>query len=203
VVLREGRHLSLAVEIAVLLGLVGLIGIYIYNPDIAEVWKSGMKQMLPPDLPTDGANRALELIPRFLTGALVAGTVFSLLFGLFLGRWWQANLYNPGGFKQEYLSLSTRPVVAMASIAVVAIAAVSSGLFSDILWNAAILLLSLHVTIGTAALHSLIGKTKMAQFALPAMYISLFVLPYAAVLIAVFGLADAWLDFRKTKSKSI
>ncbi|MDO9103587.1 MAG: DUF2232 domain-containing protein [Methylovulum sp.] len=200
IVLREGRHLSLAVEIAVLLGVVSVIGYYLYNPEAALMWKTMLVQMLPPDAPVEDANLRIAVMSHYMTGVVAAGTVFSLLFGLFLGRWWQANLYNPGGFRQEYLSLSTQPRLAIGSIAVVGLATASSGALSEVSWNAAILLFVLYIVIGTAVLHTLFGAMKIARFAVPMFYITLFLIPHALLPVALVGLADAWLNLRKNKS---
>src|SRR5690625_6353500 len=40
-----------------------------------------------------------------VTGLLANVTSFTGVLGLMLGRWWQALLYNPGGFKQEFNGL--------------------------------------------------------------------------------------------------
>src|SRR5664279_916187 len=36
IILREGRYLSLTIEIAVLLGVMGVVGFYLYNSEVAE-----------------------------------------------------------------------------------------------------------------------------------------------------------------------
>ena len=202
IVLREGRHLSLAVEIAVLLGVVSVIGYYLYNPEVAVVWKTLLTQMLPADSPAavEDVKHTIDVMAHYMTGVVAAGTVFSLLFGLFLGRWWQANLYNPGGFRQEYLSLGTQPRLAIGSIAVIAAASLSSGILAEVSWNVAILLFVLYTVIGTAVLHTLFAATKLARYTVPMFYITLFLIPHALLPVALVGLADAWLNLRKNKS---
>lgn len=201
IVLREGRHLSLAVEIAVLLGVLGVVGYYLYNQEVAAMWKTLLAQMLPvnANAPVEDVNHTIDVMSHYMTGVVAAGTVFSLLSGLFLGRWWQANLYNPGGFKQEYLSLSTQPRLAIGSIAVMAIAALSTGIVSEVSWNAAILLFVLYAVIGTAVLHTLFAAMKLARYTVPMFYITLFLIPHALLPVALVGLADAWLNLRKNK----
>lgn len=205
IVLREGRHLSLAVEIAVLLGVMAVIGFYLYNPEIAATWGNLFTQMtpenLPPDAPVADFKRATGILSHYMTGIVAAGSVFSMLFGLFLGRWWQANLYNPGGFKAEYLSLSTQPRLAIGSLLVVAIALAMPGIGSEIAWNATILMFVLYSVIGTSVLHTLFAAMKLARFTVPMLYITLFLIPHALLIVALVGLADAWLNLRKYQSK--
>ncbi len=196
IILREGRYLSLAVEIAVLLGVLGVIGFYLYNADLAVMWKAILTQMVPSNAPVADITHTLDVMSHYMTGIVAAASVFGLLFGLFLARWWQALLYNPGGFKQEFLSLNTHPRLALGSIAVVVIAALSSGVISEIAWNITILLLVLYVFIGTAVLHALFGSMKMGRFMVPMFYVTLFLIPHAMLPVALVGLSDAWMNLR-------
>lgn len=204
IILREGRHLSLAVEIAVLLGVLGVAGCYLYNPDIASTWNTLFTQMMPANLPADanleGFKRASGIWAHYMTGVVAAGSVFGLLFGLFLGRWWQANLYNPGGFKTEYLSLRMQPHLAIGSLLTLAAALAIPGAVSEAAWNAIILLAILSGVIGTAVLHTLFANMKLARFTVPMLYITLLLIPHAILLVAVIGWADTWLDLRKYQS---
>ena len=200
IVLREGRYLSLAVEIAVLLGVLGVAGFYLYAPDPSAMWKNILSQMIPADAPVADIQRTIDMLAHYMTGVVAAGSVFSLLFGLFLGRWWQATLYNPGGFRQEFLSLNSQPRLALGSIAVVAIALASPGISSEIAWNVTILLFVLFAVIGTAVLHTLFAGMKMGRYMVPMLYITLFLIPHAMLLVALIGLSDAWLNLRKIKS---
>ena len=197
IVLREGRHLSLAVEIAILIGILAVIGFYLYAADPAAMWKAVLSQMVPADAPVADIQRTIDVLAHYMTGVVAAGSVFGLLFGLFLGRWWQANLYNPGGFRQEYLSLDTKPRLSIGSVAVVVIALASPGMISEIAWNVSILLFVLYTVTGTAVLHTVFAGKKLARFMVPMLYITLFLIPHAMLLVALVGLSDPWLNLRK------
>jgi len=197
IVLREGRHLSLAVEIAVLLGVIGVVAYYQYNDDPSAMWKSVLLQMVSEKAPVENVQRTVDGLAHYMTGVVAAGSVFGLLFGLFLGRWWQSLLYNPGGFKQEFLALNTHPRLALGSIAVIVLAAASSGSVSEIAWNVTILLFVLYIFIGTAVMHTVFSGMKMGRYLVPMFYITLFLLPHALLPVALVGLSDAWLNIRK------
>lgn len=197
VVLREGRHLSLAVEIAILIGVIGVVGYYLYNAEPSAKWEKILLQMVPENAPVEDIQRTVDVLSHYMTGVVAAGSVFGLLFGLFLGRWWQAVLYNPGGFKQEFLSLTTHPRLALGSVAVVVLATVSSGTVSEIAWNVSILLFVLYIFIGTAVLHTVFAVMKLGRYLVPMFYITLFLLPHALLPVALIGLSDAWLNIRK------
>lgn len=196
IILREGRYLALAVEIAVLIGVLGVVGCYLYNADLAAMWKNILSQMLPPNAPIEDMQHTLDVLSHYMTGIIAAASVFGLLFGLFLGRWWQSLLYNPGGFRQEFLSLRTHPRLAVGSVVVVVIASLSSGVVSEVSWNVAILLFVLYTCIGTAVLHTVFASMKMGRFIVPMFYVTLFLIPHAMLPVALVGLSDTWMNLR-------
>jgi hypothetical protein len=197
IILREGQHLSLAVEIAILIGIVCVIGFYLYTPDPVALWKAVLSQMIPADVPVADIQRTIDILVHYMTGVIAAGSVFGLLFGLFLGRWWQANLYNPGGFRQEFLSLSTKPRISIGAIVVLIIAVTSPVGISEIAWNVCILLFVLFTVIGVAVLHYAFSMMKLGRYMVPMFYITLFLIPHAMLIVGLVGLSDPWLNLRK------
>jgi hypothetical protein len=197
IILREGQHLSLAVEIAILIGIVCVIGFYLYAPDPVALWKAVLSQMIPADVPVADIQRTIDILVHYMTGVIAAGSVFGLLFGLFLGRWWQANLYNPGGFRQEFLSLSTKPRISIGAIVVLIIAVTSPVGISEIAWNVCILLFVLFTVIGVAVLHYAFSMMKLGRYMVPMFYITLFLIPHAILIVGLVGLSDPWLNLRK------
>jgi len=119
-----------------------------------------------------------------------------LLSGLFLARWWQAVLYNPGGFRAEYLSLQANPKVALASFVLVAIAGFSSGFVAELCWNISILFVVLYAFIGMAVLHSVFLEVRAKRFAVPLLYILLVLVPHVIAIVVIVGVLDTWLDLR-------
>lgn len=202
IVLREGRHFSLAVEIAVLLGIVGVVGYYLYTSDPASLWRQVLPRMMPPSAPPEKVRQVLEVLPLYMTGIAAAGSVLGILLGLLLGRWWQALLYNPGGFRKEFLSLSAQPRIAVAGLAIIVLAFAGFGKLSETAWNIAVLFLVFYSLIGIAVLHTLFSKMNIANLAIPMFYITLVLIPHTAVpLVSLVGLADTWLNLRKTVLK--
>lgn len=199
IVLREGRHMSLAVEMAVLIGIVGVVVYYLLNTDPAAMWAQVMPKMVPANAPAEDIKRTIAFIAPYMTGIAAAGAVFSMMLGLFLGRWWQSILYNPGGFREEFLSLKTEPRLAIISLVIIGVALLSSGAVSQIAWNSAIIVLILYVFIGIAVLHTVFSRMKIAQYAVAMFYITLFLIPYSLFPVALVGFSDTWLDIRKRK----
>jgi len=199
VVLREGRHISLAVEIAVLLGIAGAIAFYLFNSDPASMWEEILPQMVPPKAKVENVQEMIAEIAPYMTGVFAAGVVNIMLFGLFLGRWWQSLLYNPGGFKAEFLMLKAQPRLSWICIVLVAVALISHGKISEIAWNAAIIMFVMYVFIGTAVLHPIFAGMSIGNLAVPMFYITLFLIPHVLLPVALVGLADSWLNLRNRK----
>ena len=202
IVLREGRHLSLAFEIASALGILAVIGFYLFVQDPALYWQAVLKVMIQPmlqvsEVPVEQIEQTVVLLARFMTGIIATGSVTGLLLGLLLARWWQASLYNPGGFGVEYLSLRMPLRFTMMTLIVFLIASVSSGMFSELAWNIGVILFMLYAFIGTAIAHALISTTKAKRFLLPVFYISIFIVPHIVLPIAIIGITDTWLNLRK------
>lgn len=201
-VLREGRHLGVAIEIAILLGAVGVLGFYLFQPEVAQYWRQVLELMIQPmfaanpDVGLENLQQSADLFSHYMTGGIAAGSVYGLLFGLFLARWWQAGLYNPGGFRLEYLALRSHRYFALASLLIIAVAGLTSGLVAEICWNLMILVFVLYTFMGSAVLHSLFADMNSGRFMVPFLYGTLLIIPHVMVLVAIFGLLDAWLDLR-------
>ena len=202
IVLRESRSLFLTIEIAVWVGILGVIGFYLYDADPAALWKSILTQMIPVEAPVVDLQQKIDMLVHYMTGIIAAGSICGLLFGLFLGRWWQANLYNPGGFKQEFLFLQCKGRLSIGAFVLVGVALATSGVISEIVWNTTILLFVLFAVTGTSVLHTVFSKMKLERFIVPMLYITLFLIPHAILLVALVGLSDPWLNLRKIKIES-
>lgn len=205
IVLREGRNLNLALDMAVLLGSVIVVGFYLYFDDPSSMWNDLINRMIEPvltgaDIPVDQVRQSVKLVSRYMTGVIAAGSVSGLMLGLFLARWWQAALYNPGGFRQEFVALKTRPILAMTSLVILAVAVIGTGGIAEIAGNISILLFVLYAFIGTAVVHVLISTVQAKRILLSIFYLIIFIIPHALLPVALIGLTDAWLDLRSKVS---
>jgi hypothetical protein len=203
VVLRETRNLALAVELAVFVGVLGVAGFYAYTGDPATMWQSAfapLLEMLPADAPVEGMRDWITMFSHYMTGVFAASSLCAVLFGLFLGRWWQSVLYNPEGFKREFLSLRTGARLAIGSIIVIIVAETAAGLLAEMAWNITILLFVLYLFIGTSVLHTQLAAMKQSKYLVPMFYITLFFIPHIMLPVALVGLCDAWLNLRKIPS---
>lgn len=202
IVLREGRNLGVAIEIAVVLGVAAVLGFYLYQSNPAQVWSGVLSVMTQPmlearpDVAVADIKQSLQLFAHFMTGAIAAGSVYGLLFGLFLARWWQAALYNPGGFRAEFLAMKGHMKLAAGTLLLLALAALSSGKLAEVSWNVALVLFVLYTFIGTAVLHACFAVMKGSRFMVPILYLTLVMIPHVMVIVAIVGLTDNWLNLR-------
>lgn len=204
VVLREGRHLFLSIEVVIFIAGLAVAGAYLYQPNLAQFWENQLDPLLKPmlaesspDLPAAAIQHSLSVFYHFVITGLVAQIyVFGLLAGLFLGRWWQAVLYNPGGFKKEYLTLRGQSGLALATVAIVAGAGLFSGLMAEICWNVSILLFVLYAFLGTVVLHCVFATFKLKGFMIPFLYVTMLLIPHMLIPVAIIGLTDTWLNLR-------
>lgn len=196
ILLRTGRKLALAIESAVVLGGLSIIGFYLYNPQAAQMWQDILKQMAPANVSLDMMQPSVESVAHYMTGIVVAGTVFGWIFALFLARWWQAALYNPGGFRVEYLDLATSPRMALGSIGLVALAAMSSGMVAEVASNLSILVFVLYAFVGTAVAHHILSALKQSRYVIFGFYLTLFLIPHLLIPVALVGVCDAWWKLR-------
>ena len=202
-VLREGRNLGIAIELAVLLGIIAVLAFYGYQQQPAQFWSGTLESMMQPmlqnkpdDVSLEQIQQSVQVFAHFMTGAIAAGSVYGLLFGLFLARWWQAVLYNPGGFRAEFLEMKGHSKLAIATVVLIAVSALSSGIIAEMGWNMLIVLFVLYTFIGTAVLHASFAVMKGSRFMVPFLYLTLVMIPHVMVIIALCGLSDNWLNLR-------
>ena len=199
-VLRVTRNLALTAQGATLIGLLILLGLHLATEDPAAYWV-GILEPLRASLVEGGviaeaASQALiEGLSRWMTGAFAASLYVQFLLALLLGRWWQAVLYNPGGFGAEFRGLRLSPVLGYAALTLVGLRLWQP----EATWGYELLVLILPLLLlqGLAVVHGVRHSVGAGVGWLVALYVLLVVaMPYAEVLVSGLGLADLWLDVR-------
>ncbi|MEX1197781.1 MAG: hypothetical protein WEB57_07985 [Pseudohongiellaceae bacterium] len=108
-----------------------------------------------------------------------------------LARWWQALLYNPGGFRQEFHGLRLPPRLAMTLAALFLAASFGVPVLAGwVLYFVMPLFFA-----GLALVHGLVGLKRLSGLWLGAFYL-LLLSPVVAQLLTVAALFDSWYDFR-------
>lgn len=134
-----------------------------------------------------------EQVRSLLLGVVSAFQVASMLGCLMLARSWQASLFNPGGFQQEFHRLRL-PAMAAVVLVVLLVSAKITGM--DLSRWFALLILPL-VVAALALIHGLVSKRGLNKGWLIAVYLSLiFVGPYMVTLLVILALIDSLMDLR-------
>ena len=196
------RAVSLAASLQVIAGLslAAIVGLYTFFPEMGEIWREPLDMLVQQLLEQSQGELSLQqlqeveemaiiMIPGFLAGSILFGTMISL----FLARWWQSVILNPGGFAQEFQALNLGKMTAMIAIVVV----VAVVLMGSELWYAMLLIvLALYITQGMSILHAVFKGRQLNRAWLYLIYLVMFFSPEVAAMLILVGIADAWIDFR-------
>jgi hypothetical protein len=143
-------------------------------------------------------ERLEALLEPVLRGLLAALLQIVTLLCLMLGRYWQAALYNPGGFGKEFRELRFTPLVAMALL-------IGLLLGPNLGPELAVLTPLCSVPLafaGLALMHGLVGQGRLAKFWLVGLYVGLLLTQLVYPLLAVLALIDSLFDFRGRKPRN-
>ncbi|HEC17187.1 MAG TPA: hypothetical protein ENI99_11550 [Sedimenticola sp.] len=202
-VLRVTRSLALAVQGALLFGVAVILAYFGISPDPVAEWRGILETFSQPLLESGVLNdtqRAglIASVAPWMTGILAAVLYLQLIAALMLARWWQALLYNPGGFRREFHELRLDPRLAYATLLVLALAYATEMDGVGLLINHAVLLLmAAYLLQGLALVHGLVAQSGASPRWLVAMYVVLILtMPNLLGVLVAAGYADAWFDFR-------
>ena len=198
------NSMSLAIVVAAALSCLLILAFYFFS-DPAAHWQEVINKQLVPMLKEAGMKiqegpkaEALWLfMSKIMTGSALALFLVLQTTSLLLARWWQALLYNPGGFTQEYRQLRFGAVAANVALVITVFAITTSNEMALNLFFIAIVLMMFQ---GLAVIHNLVAKCKLNSSLLIGVYLfMLFTLQHGAIgllVIALIGLLDNWLNLR-------
>jgi hypothetical protein len=201
VVLRQTVSLVLSLQLVAGVSLLGIILLYLFFPDIGELWRAPLNTMAQDLIAnSDGAidqeqmqlviDRVVRILPGFFASSFMIGTLLSL----YLARWWQAVIYNPGGFGEEFRALRLGKTTASVALA---IALMTVFVYADTLNAMLLVVFALYLNQGIAVLHAVFKGKQLSAVWLYVVYLMMFFVPYSVILLALAGLADTWIDFRR------
>lgn len=203
--LRTTVSLAWTLHLAAVLGGLAVLAFYVVLGDPGSWWLVILNELKPvfeaAGLLTDEAvfNEVLQVLAPLMPGLTVANLLAYMLFGLLLGRWWQALLFNPGGFRDEFHDLRLGQGMAVVAAVLFALALT---LRWPLLVNLALVVGVIYVLQGIALVHGIVAKARLSRGWLVGFYILLFfALPQVLVLLCLLGIIDAWADLRARFSK--
>ena len=198
VVLRATVSLALAVAASALVGLISGGGLLLIGADflaqLVDVFAALLEQ-LQSNVATEESMALVLSAPSTVqvAGILAAGNAVTAVLSLLLARYWQALLYNPGGFREEFHALRLPPLwttgLGLLALAVWAQEPWVSG------WA---LVVSVPLMFcGFSLVHAYVAASGRGASSLVIFYLLwLFVDPVKGLLLGCV-VADAWIDFRR------
>lgn len=195
--LRATVNLPLAILVSIPVGVVTGLGLVVFGGEyldqitavVAELVSSMEQQM------SQGGQPVLLGRPddREIAGMLGAGTSTSAVLCLLLGRYWQSELYNPGGFGEEFRSLYYPPAVA-AALALGGVALIAGG--AEYRTWAIIVMLPLALS-GLALIHARALRRGQGKGLLVVFYVAWVLLEPVRFFVVFLAIADSWFNFRQ------
>lgn len=199
-VLRQTVSLAYSLQILTVMGLVAVVMVYLLAPDIGEHWRELLDTMVAQlaeqseDFTLAELTRTEDWIIAFLPGLFVSSIMSGTMLSLFLGRWWQAVFYNPGGFGQEFRSLDLGKFSALCAMAILLIAMAIGNVFSVAMVTVVSVLYGVQAL---SLLHAAIKIRQVNTAWLFVIYLIMFFVPQVLLLLILASFVDPWLDIRR------
>jgi len=134
-----------------------------------------------------------EVLFSLLVSGLTAMHLVMMLTSLVLARYWQAALYNPGGFATEFHQVKLPPLFVLGLFIALYLSVNMAGMGT---WLP--MLLVPLVFAGLALIHGTVAKRKMNRSWLVLLYVAGIVLgPYVITMLVVLAAIDSVVDIRR------
>lgn len=198
VVLRNTQSLASALQFAMVLVGLGLVVFHLMVAEPTQWWLAQFNEHVVPLLEASKVDYNLEAINSMadMVTMLLAVFIIILWFSiLVIARWWQSELYNPGGFKADFYDLALPKSVAYIAV-LLALAGLVSGSQSGLVYDLSGVLITGLMFQGLAIAHKTVAVNEMHVAWLVTLYVLLFFLPQIMLILATIGLVDIWVDFR-------
>ena len=165
---------------------------------------SGFAEILLQLLAVTAVPPAVDMLPDVssLDFAQISGFIAVLMLlngltGLLLARWWQALLYNPGGFGEEFqqLRLGIWPSVVLMALVVLSYLQGAEYSFWASVFATPLALVAIAIA------HAMVKFHSSSQVWLVALYMLMIFFSPLLVVLVIIGFIDSWLNIRSRFSR--
>lgn len=198
--LKQTVSMAASLQLITVMSLSAVIVIYLLFPEFAELWREQFDYIVAQvasqsdGLQLNELQQFEERVLALLPGLFASSLLFTTMLSLFLARWWQAVIYNPGGFAKEYQSLNLGNKMGLFTVGL----GVATVLMqTDVTYSLLLVISSVYLMQGSAIMHAVFASKQLSAVWLYLVYILMLFIPHIVVLLAFIGLVDTWIDIRR------
>lgn len=192
-VLRVSESQGYAALEAGLLVAAGVVGIHWLVGDVPAWWLEHL-QALSEDVFPEQYRQLLEQMAPAINAMVAGSMVISVMIAVLIGRWWQALLFNPGGFKKEFYALNLPWAIVFLLLAGIIFTSIGNFRQGTVGMDMLVVTCSMCFFQGLSWLHRTVAKAGASAIWLALVYMLLLLSPQIILLfLACLGLADSWL----------
>jgi cytochrome c oxidase subunit IV len=211
--LQRQMRWSVIIQLATLSGVLVVSLLHLIYPDIANWWSEQLQlsvtqlaavtgKSAQASVPSQDARlEFINLTKYYATGLLIACILFEGFFQLALARWWQAAVFAPGALRKELHHIRLSPLAGVLFVVSIVLSYLGNSTVLDIMP----IVYLLFCVAGLSLVHYFFGlmTSPTKWFWLMLLYTTLLLsMPVGAMLVAMIGLADVWMDMRRRFTKS-
>lgn len=190
-VLRATNSWEVTLLSAIGVGIGALLGLYL-RPDFLLLMQQQLEQVLnSPDLQGQVTAVPPEQMLQLLQAFFGTMLMFLALVLLMLARSWQAGLYNPGGFRDEFHRLRLNWKTSAGLLLMFTLA----GLGTPVLQSLTLFFVLPLLFAGVALVHGITRLKKWPGAVLVIFYVAL-LSPIMTQILVLAAITDSWYDFR-------
>ncbi len=197
--LRSSHSLKVAFQVSALFGVAALFLFYLVADGNPSLWWQNALQTLLTSGGEGAGGTEMVLDPRIadvLTGVLAAGFFLGLVTMVLIARGWQAMLYNPGGLKQEFLTLQLGKNSVFLGLAVMLPGMLMGEEVPTMVPDLIQIWMTLFMLQGLAVAHALLDMRKVQKGWVVGLYLVTLLTPLGFI-VTMVGVTDGWVNFRK------
>ena len=194
-VLRHSISWSWTLAFLVIFSSLAGISLSVIQPELADVMQQFFDRLQSEA--AEGERLKTKITMLDATGIASFWISYSVFVGLCIARWFQAMLYNPGGFSEEFHNLRLLPALYLLSGLGFVFCQIMGAEYA--FWGKT-LGLPLLVN-GLALAHYVVAKYQKNIAFLVVLYASLIFFGTVSLLLMLIGLTDAWFNYREKLAK--
>lgn len=200
-VLKQTVSLALSLQCITALSLLAIFVLYVGFPGFGEFWREPLDLLVQQlaeqyqgQLSLQELQQAEEWVIKLIPGLIASSILLGTMISLFLARWWQAAVFNPGGFGKEFQSLNLGKAAALIATGIV-VASVIIG--TDPVYAMLLVILALYLTQAMSIVHAIFARRQLNAAWLYVFYVAIIFVPHIVAVLVLVGITDAWIDFRR------